>query len=243
MKTEAAFERCKAFIDCHLKSSGRATRLGAQLGQRPFVTVSGQAGAGSLLVAAQLSEVLQQRLPGPDCAWTVFEKNLVEKVLEDHHLPKSLAHFMPEAHVSSIADTMEQLFDLHPSTWTLVQHTAQTVLHLAQLGYVILVDRATNIITKRCAAGLHVHLVGSRECRLRRVGECLGLEQKAAEEFADETDRGRRRYMKDHFHQDIEDSLLYDLTLNTDRLSIAEAVQTVADLMVARHGSSVAPPG
>jgi len=235
MNHDIAYDRCKAFIDCHLKESGQAIRLGAKFGERPFVTISGQAGAGGLVLASRLVNHLQQRLPGPSSPWTFFEKNLVQKVLEEHHLPKNLARFMPENRVSAIADMMESLFGIHPPDWSLVHHTAETILHLAELGYVILVDRAANIITDRFPAGVHVRVVGSREIRVHRIMEYLKLDPKAAQRFVDQTDRGRRRYVKDHFEQDIEDPLLYHVMVNTDFVPLDEATRLVGDLVVEKR--------
>ena len=49
-----------------------------------------------MAVAGELAEFLQARNPVP-CQWTVFDKNLVERVLEEHKLPKEIAKFkLPE---------------------------------------------------------------------------------------------------------------------------------------------------
>ena len=52
----------------------------------------------------------------------------MEKVSEDHHLSKRIAEFMPEDHKSTVADVLEELFGLHPSSGTLVDPSSQTVL-------------------------------------------------------------------------------------------------------------------
>jgi hypothetical protein len=100
-------------------------------------------------VAQKVLEVLQGNAPTDECQWTVFDRNLVEKVLEDHNLPKRLARFMPEDRILEISDTMDELFGLHPSSWTLVHKTADTILRLAELGHVIIIGRAANVITSR----------------------------------------------------------------------------------------------
>ena len=82
-------------------------------------------------------------------------------MLEEHSLPKSLARFMPEDRISEVSDTMDELFGLHPPSWDLVHKTSETILHLAQLGHVIIIGRGAKVITAKLDGVLHVRLVGS----------------------------------------------------------------------------------
>jgi hypothetical protein len=77
----------------------------------------------------------------------VFDRNLVDKVLEDHDLPAQLARFMPEDRASELSNIMDGLFGLHPHSETLVRKTAETILHLAELGNVVVIGRGSNIVT------------------------------------------------------------------------------------------------
>ena len=56
----------------------------------------------------------------------VFDRNLVEQVLEDHNLPSYLPRVMPEDRVSDLTDMLHQMFGIHPPFWTLVRQTAGT---------------------------------------------------------------------------------------------------------------------
>src|SRR2546423_1340234 len=116
---------------------------------------------------------------------------------------------MPEDKVSGVADAVDELFGAHPSSWTLAQQTAETVLRLAEEGNVILIGRGANIITSKLEHVLHVRLVGSLEKRVENIQKLQGLSKKAALEFIRRADQGRRRYLKKHFDQDPDDPLLY----------------------------------
>ena len=97
------------------------------------VAISRQSASGAHAVGEKLAWYLQPyELPGAR-QWTVFDRNLVEKVLEDHHLPERLARFMPEDATSHINDIMEELFGLHPAPEILVQQTSETILRLAKM--------------------------------------------------------------------------------------------------------------
>ena len=54
-------------------------------------------------------------------------------------------------------------------------------------------------------------------------------EFEAAREIVRKGDLARNRYLKDHFHADIDDPLLYDLVINTARLSAAAVARVIAE--------------
>lgn len=228
MNTEIGLDRCLSFINCQLQGvHGHVRTLNGT--HRRAVTLSRQAGSGAHTIAQRLVELLGVREAKAPYPWTVFDQNLIEKVLEDHHLPSRLARFMPEDRISEIADTMDELFGLHPPSWTLVHKTADTILHLAELGHVILIGRGANVITSKLDYVLHVRLVGSVEKRVERLQQLHHLEHKAALELLEREDNGRRRYLKKYFNKDVEDPLLYHLIINTDLLSHEEAARIIAD--------------
>jgi cytidylate kinase len=55
-----------------------------------------------------------------------------------------------------------------------------------------------------------------------------GLARETAARRMAEEDEGRRYYVKKHFYRDVDDPLLYDLVLNTDRLGHRAAAELIA---------------
>jgi len=157
MWNSIGYNRCLSFINCQLSSKGRSGFVEPQI--KPAITISRMTGSGGRTVAARLADFLHTRAPC-HCQWTVFDRNLMEKVLEDHQLKKRIAEFIPESHKSMFGDMLEEFLGLHPSSWTLVQQTAETVLQLAEMGFVILVGRGANVITSKLESVLHVRLIG-----------------------------------------------------------------------------------
>ena len=225
------FQQCLAFINCQLRPGSTGTHFRPPV--RPTITISRMTGSGGRTIASHLVEYLQAQAPA-ECHWTVFDRNLLERTLEDHHLPKQIAEFMPEGHKSMLGDMLEELLGMHPSSWTLVQQTSETILRLAQMGHVILVGRGANIITRRLSNVFHVRLVGSLEKRVRRVEEVHDLDREAALKFIHDQDKGKARYLKEHFKQDINDPLLYHLIINTDRVTYDDAARLIGNEVVHR---------
>lgn len=229
MTTHPGLERCLSFIDTQLKSNGKPRNGSKRGAQIQAVTISRQAGCGAFAIAQKLAEYLQSRTPDEEARWTVFDKNLVQKVLEEHNLPERLARFMPENWISEIEDTIDELFGLHPPAWTLVRQTAETILHLAKLGHVIIIGRGSNIITAKLDSVLHVRLVAPLETRLSHIQEIDHLDRNAALEFIRREDKGRKRYLKRYYQRDIGDPLLYHLVMNTSLLGYEQAAHIVGE--------------
>lgn len=228
MNARSGIERCLSFINSQMRN-GKGRNDGGAAGQIRAVTISRQAGCGALAVAQKLAEFLQVRTPEGEAHWTVFDRNLVEKVLEDHNLPQRLAKFMPENWISEIKDTIDELFGLHPPSWILVRQTAETILRLAKLGNVIMIGRGANIITAKLDSVFHVRLVASLERRVQHIQESDHLDRKAALEFIHREDKGRQRYLRRYYKKDINDPLLYHLVINTDVMGYEGAARIIAD--------------
>lgn len=229
---DAALQRCLAFVQCQLKPGSSAGPASDRRRWRA-VTISRQSGAGGHAVAEKLAALLQSEIPG-SCPWTIFDRNIVEKVLADHQLPARLAQFMPEDRVSEMQDTIEDLLGVHPSRETLIHKTTETILQLAELGNVILLGRGANVVARKLHHVFHVRLVGSLEQRARCVKQQQGLAPAAALKLVCEEDRGRKRYLKKYYNEDIDNPLLYHLVINTDLVAPGAAAATIAAAMTLR---------
>jgi cytidylate kinase len=226
-----SLEPCRGYITAQSQNAAQQTRT-----ELPVITISREAGAGAVTVARLLVERLNVQIPGKGgCPWTVFDRNLVEKVLEDHNLPKAIKQFMLEdAKAFSPGSAMEELLGLHPSNWTLVQHTTDTIFRLARMGNVILVGRGANVITADFKRAFHVRLVAPPELRIERAAEIYKLTAHEAAIFIRQADRARRRYVKAHFKAAIDDPLQYHAILNTGRMSLEAAADLITAAVQAR---------
>jgi cytidylate kinase len=207
--------------------------LGAA-GHLPFVTVSRQAGAGAETVAGLLAAKLNAQGPQGAQPWTVFDKNLIDRVLADQDLPQEIAKLVEEDKDTTIKAIVGELLGLHPSMWTIFHHTSDTILKLARLGRCIIVGRGGNIVTAKLKGGIHVRLVAPENIRLAHLAKHFGLDEKSAAKYLHEHDEGRRRYVKTNFERDIEDPLLYDAVLNTGLLGFEKTADLLAGMVAAK---------
>lgn len=225
MKMPIELDKCQAFLDAQLRAGqprddASSTRLRA-------ITISRQAGCGASLVAERLAKLLKARDESAMAPWTVFDRNLIEQVLKDHNLPVHFAKYLPEDRIWEIQDAMDELFGVHPSTWTVVEHTAETILRLVQMGNVILIGRGANLITARMPGVFHVRLVAPLADRIAHVQRFYGKTQDEARDFIVREDKGRERYLKKYFEADLNDPLHYHLVLNTSLVSYDAAAEII----------------
>jgi hypothetical protein len=201
----------------------------------PAITISRETGAGALSIGQLLVDRLgtERATQGPSPPWTLFDQNLAEKVLREHLLPARLADYMPEDVKFPLADAVEQILGLHPSSWTLLQHTTETILRLAAIGHVVLVGRGSNIIAARLPNVLHVRLVAPLEKRVQHISKYHGLNPKEAADFVRRTDQARSRYVRDYLHADVGDPLTYHLVINTGLTSYSQAAEIIVHALTA----------
>lgn len=228
-------------IELHFKNQSSGPDLDSRQKQsklpHSFITISRQAGAGGLSVGNKVTELLNndKELYLP-CPWTVFDKNLINIVLEEHHLPKKFKKYMHETNISQVDDILEELLGLHPSSIALVHKTSETILHLAQIGNAVIVGRGSSIITRKLKGGFHVRLVGSLGKRVQRVIEHSKVTMDQAEDLIAKWDKGRKKYFKDYFNKNDEDPLLFDLIINTDYISYDKTARIIKHSMLCSQG-------
>ena len=214
---------CRAYLEAYSHHAAQTHKK-----TFPVITLSREAGAGAVTIGEMVAQILNRdRKDGPP--WTVFDKNLVERVIQDHRFPDTLKQFLPEDVLSEVSSAVEEMLGLHPSAWTLAEHTTETILRLAQLGNVILVGRGSNLIAANMPQAVHVRLVAPLGERVKHVAEFYHLTLAEAETYARKADAGRRRYVKRYFRTDIEAPLNYTLTINTGRMNHQAAAYILAE--------------
>jgi len=225
MSDNSAFVKAKHYVESHLQNAD--AQLSGTVG--PCITISREAGSGSGLIAEKLISFLSPISKMQKAPWTVFDKNLIEKVLEDHHLPKQIAKFLGEEKKSLLTQTMNEMLGVHPPLLKLYHKTAETILHLAHIGNCIIIGRGANIIAASLKNAYHLRLVAPLEQRIKNVQEFYGNTKTEAVSFVKNEDAKRNAFIKNHFNKNAEDPLLYNCIINTGGSSIDEVANIIAE--------------
>ena len=226
MPLHPSFQECRAYVAAHLHHQ---TKYHPKQAKRlPAITISRQTGARAHSIGMKLQAALREDAPEGSVPWTLFDENLVKKVLEDHQLPADLEKFMPDDAVNEYEGAVNELLGRHPSLWTLFEKTVSTIVQLSRMGHSIIVGRGGNEITRGFHNVINVRLIGSKEQRIRHLVVTHGMELAYAKKFVKGEDAARRRFLKQHFDADVNDPERYDIVINTDHLEDDAVVEMLA---------------
>lgn len=248
MSSHLHIETGLSVLEARLRNP-QAGQLQCSAKVRPFVTFGHETAAGASTIGHLLVSLLDQSFPEEGQGWVFLDKDLLAHVLATHHLPEHLANYLPEDKVSEIKSIIGELVGLHPSLWELEHKVSEAIMQLAYLGHVVIAGRAAYLITQSLFGGFHVRLVASPEIRVERMMQLLHCSAAVAATHIRETDHARQRFVRTRFGQDVDDPHIYDLVINTDRVTpmagarlIVEAMRNrVLDLQAASQAESRQP--
>jgi cytidylate kinase len=130
-----------------------------------------------------------------------------------------------------MAEEQPQLSDsLYLETMTVL------IRELAARGDVVILGRGSQMLLGDMPTALHVLCVAPRKLRALRLAERdeIGLEK--ALQRAAESDRARCAFYRKFWHVEVEDPKLYDVTIDTARLSYEAATQVIVAATRAKAG-------
>ena len=213
-----------AFLEAKEREKGAAD------GTSPIVTISRQCSSQGEEIASRTSEILTDMSHGRRL-WVVVDKNIAERVIEDHHLPKRIGRFFSDEQTLSIEEHVEGMLGISVPGSTMVQDMTRTILRLARIGHVVLVGRAAPLITASFPRAVHVRIIGSFNRRVERLAERKQCSWDEAAAEVRKVDNQRHHFISTYFHSDLDDPTHYDLVFNTDRVSVEESARLIAQLV------------
>lgn len=101
------------------------------------------------------------------------------------------------------------------------------MLELAAEDNVVIVGRAGQVILRDQPRVLHVRVTAPPDVRAQRVAETDGIPIQAAAARVSASDDYRRRYLRRFYHVRWDDPDLYDLVINTARVSVPAAAELI----------------
>jgi CMP/dCMP kinase len=103
----------------------------------------------------------------------------------------------------------------------------RVVLELAEQGDAVIVGHASQYTLRGHAGVLRVLIHGSSEARAERLAEEQSSDVKRAAELIKQSDKDRAELLKRVYHFNWLDANMYDLTINTDHLTVDYATDVI----------------
>jgi cytidylate kinase len=122
----------------------------------------------------------------------------------------------------------EMLFTQKPRVY--LNHLQDVIFEAAKGGNAVFFNKGGLVLLDSFDSALHVLVTGSLERRIERITREQGVGKEIAEKKIRHSDRGKRAFFRFAFSEDWLNPNLYDLILNTDKLSIESAIELVVGL-------------
>lgn len=106
-----------------------------------------------------------------------------------------------------------------------------TVLEMAARDNVVLVGRASTVILRDVQHALRARVIAPEHARARRIEQQQGLTPEAAHASVRHADHDLAARVRFLYHVDWEEPLLYDVVINTERLSVPRAVAMLREIL------------
>ena len=153
--------------------------------------------------------------------WEFADREIIAKAAE--RFGESV---MDLHHVSEEKPTLWERFS--DSTRHYVSCIEATILEMAARDEAVLVGHGAAIILRQIPHVLRVRVGAPESLRATRARHAQGLATgETALEFVRDIDRERAARIKFLYHVDVDDPLLYDVVINTDRASVADGVRII----------------
>jgi cytidylate kinase len=108
------------------------------------------------------------------------------------------------------------------------QAMEEVMQELVEEGNVVIIGRAGQVILSSYPNVIHVRIIASHELRAKRIAEKRVIPLEGARAQVDASDRNRRLYLKRCYNARWDDPNLYDLIINTDRVTPQSAAAIIA---------------
>jgi cytidylate kinase len=220
------------------------------------VTVSSQFGAGARQVGRAVADQLAlQYVDQAVLVDAARQLGVTVKSVSAHDertdsLRKRLGHFLQRALERSAAggnvdplmgagnlelmlaqsyqDVMESEVPTFIDDRTYLETITEILKDLATRGDVVIIGRGSQMILRESSDTLHIQLVAEEEERITHVMEWESVSHEVAERRARDFNRHRAAFHKKFWRVDVWDPRLYDVVINTTRLSYTDAADIVA---------------
>ncbi len=182
------------------------------------IAISREAGTDGPTVARTVGEHLH---------WQVFDQELVHAIAEQMGLRTQLLESVDEKRASWMQEFLAAFVHLpHVSKTAYVHYLVQTMLALAAHGECVIVERgAAQLLPEETT--LRVRLLGPQKDRVAAIRQRLGMSEKEAAQWVEQTDAERRAFVQEHNHKDPADPHNYDVLLHAYRFSAAECAESI----------------
>lgn len=216
----------------------------SQINSMRGITVSREYGSGG----GEIARMLADRL-----GWTLMDVQIIQLVAQKLGISRAIA----QSHDEHVEGFVQRLFEatqyfmppvslsevIGPSVNDLAYgHALAQVLRTAvDMGHVIIVGRASQMVLATDRSILHVRIIAPLAQRIAYVMRRECLDAKAAAERIKQKEHQRHQSIKEQYGRDDNDAHLYDIVINTGVLDLHASVELVYLALVRKSQKLMVP--
>lgn len=207
------------------------------------ITLSRQLGARGAEIACGVAAELNFRVVGREMVYEAIEGCMIEHVPLDAEEDKStiiqraLDFIQGRPAVPDVLPVFNQsepgllsagFFDTNGYYRSVLE---SIVFDLSRKGNVLIIGQAGQVLLRDHPSAFHTRVVAPMDKRIETIRQRFGLSAEKALHQIETSDRARAEYLKRHYKADIDDARLYDLTINTGKISPQQAIEVILETL------------
>ena len=204
------------------KNQVPASRL-KQSASVPVITVCTEPGSGGRLIADEVANRLNFKL---------FDKNILVAMANTAAVESQSLDTIEQERPSGIQDFITSLVDKnYVYTGDYVSFLKQQVEIIGKLGRSVIVGRGANFILPP-KDRFSVRVMAPLDTRIRNVSFKNSVPLAEAKKRIRTREQRRKTFIRETFHEDIADIMHYDLIINTARMDLDTAVESIIGTLI-----------
>jgi len=189
-----------------------------------FVTISNTVGAGGGDIGVLLGKKLN---------WPVFDKQILNVMAGEDEQRTRMYSSMDERHLGWCEETFRFFMQTEFRKNDYFQRLTDALFYIARDGPAVFIGRAADLILPR-SKGLRVRVIASLNHRVRGFAERNGVAFNEAAKQVNRISRDRRNFIGKYFNIRDDEPTRFDLLLNVECFSPAQAVETILSALKLR---------
>ena len=182
------------------------------------ITISRQAGAGGSEIARVLAKKTKMDL---------MAGQIIQHVAESSKMSTKVVETLDEKAITTMESWINSMFvsrHLWPSDY--LKHLTRVIATIGKHGNAIIVGRGAGYILPP-ETTFRVKIIAPLEYRIQSMMRIRNLSRAEAQSYIEKRDGDRIAFVKKYFQADAMDPLNYDLVINTEKVGIEGAVDTI----------------
>lgn len=183
-----------------------------------IITVSREDGSGGTLLAEKLAA---------DLGFDLFHREVIQEMAQSANISARIVETLDEKGLSVLEESIASLVNerhLWPDQY--LHHLMKVVGTIGKHGRAVIIGRCANFILPPERI-LSIRVIAPLAVRIQNIARALKISEQEAQKRILKTDADRRAFSRKYFYADVSDPLHYDLVINTARIGIDAAAESV----------------